>query len=207
MYMLKGNQMNYQSTFTSLEELGATGYQSIRFKVKGYWSSDSITIYLQRSYNLDNADWTATISHSSGGRDNIEVTTDAEAVRYFAEAMVAAADLADMLMANTDVLEANFQAYRAERNAEIAAEKAVAQAKIDADAELGLERAQEIVDGLTNGKYQLVSVLARGQDRPRPLSCTIRAKAKLYLSGSIIAKKDAILLLAGSSARTLDMVV
>lgn len=197
--------MNYTSTFTSVEDLDPSGYSSIDFKVKGYWSSSPITLYVRRNIFKaveDVGTWSVDISHSSGGRDSKEVATDAEAVRYFAEAMIAAADLADMIMSNADVLEQRYQDYRAKQKAEFEAERAAVEAKKEADVPLGEVKATALVARMVAGEISQVACYARGSDRPSPLTCTIRMKAKLYFNGGIIAKKDAIAMLTNASART-----
>ena len=192
--------MNY-AVSGDIASAGSTGdYVTFNIKVKGYWSDSSITVYARRGYSsTDLSVWDTQITHSSGGRDTKEVASDAEASRYFAEALVAAADLAGDLMANVESIEANYQAYRAKLRAEFEAERVAEQAKKDADVPLGAAAAEDLIQRMVAGGISQVAVYARGVDRPRPLTCTIRAKAKLYFCGGVIAKKDAIAMLTDAS--------
>jgi len=195
--------MNYEIKMNgqSLESIGRRGSGSVDMKIKGFWSGSTITLYVQRDFGVQ-ADWKVSVSVSSGGRDTKEVATDSEAYTYFAEALIAATELAKAYEASTDVLESFHQEQRAVDRAEFEAERAAEAAKVEADAPMGEEKAKQLVARMVSGEIQLVTVFARGQDAPRPLSCTIRAKAKLYFCGGIIARAEAIRMLAGASART-----
>jgi hypothetical protein len=199
----KGTEMNFEmiAREQTLESIGRRGAGSVDFKVKGFWSSSIITVYIQRD-SYETVRWNAKISPSSGGRDTKEVESDAEAYQYFAEALAAAVDLARQYDQASDQLEEFYQLQRIDDRAEYSAYLAAEAAKVEADAPLGEEKAKRLIARMVSGEVQLLTVFARGQDAPRPLNCTIRAKAKLYFCGGIIAKAEAIRMLANSSART-----
>lgn len=193
--------MNYQISDTTIEQLGSQRRSSVSCKVKGYWSSDSITLYVNRSYS--SADWEISVSHSSGGRDKKEVASDVEASRYFAEAMVAMCDVADHILSQKDRLEAAYQAQLAEYRAEIEKERAEREAMIAADEELGETRAKEIVDQMVTNGNCVVEVFKRGEAR------AIRYEVKTYNNTMFynnydrrVSKAEVIAVLSSASVRS-----
>lgn len=203
--------MNYEITRTrTIEELGRCGGGSIGFKARGYWSQDSISIYVNRGYS-ENAKWAVAVSHSSGGRDTKEVATDAEAVRYFAEALVAAADYAEIIMSQADGLEEFYQEQCAADKIERDREQAAKQALIDAEEAIGTARAKAIVDQL--GAESVLNLYrnvtrefkARGSDSKTVFSAVTRDKTKFYYGNSngVISRKDLIEAIANKSAASL----
>ena len=72
--------MNYTIAPFDIKEIGRGNYGSISCKVKGYWSSDTIRIYIQHGM-FGSYDWSTSISYGSGGRDTKEVASDTEAGR------------------------------------------------------------------------------------------------------------------------------
>jgi hypothetical protein len=78
-----------------VEYTGQHGSGRATAKVNGYWSGDSITLYVERkvdwsNFNADDrhpAEWVFTMSHSSGGRDTAEETDDLQASANFAAAI------------------------------------------------------------------------------------------------------------------------
>lgn len=193
--------MNYQISDTSIEQLGSQRRTSVSCKIKGYWSSDSITLYVNRSYS--SADWEVSVSHSSGGRDKKEVASDVEASRYFAEAMIAMCDVADHILSQKDRLEAAYQAQLAEYRAEIEKERAEREAMIAADEELGETRAKEIVDQMVTNGNCVVEVFKRGEAR------AIRYEVKTYNNTMFynnydrrVSKAEVIAVLSSASVRS-----
>lgn len=193
--------MNYQISDTSIEQLGSQRRTSVSCKIKGYWSSDSITLYVNRSYS--SADWEVSVSHSSGGRDKKEVASDVEASRYFAEAMIAMCDVADHILSQKDRLEAAYQAQLAEYRAEIEKERAEREAIIAADEELGETRAKEIVDQMVTNGNCVVEVFKRGEAR------AIRYEVKTYNNTMFynnydrrVSKAEVIAVLSSASVRS-----
>lgn len=181
--------------------LGTSNYSSIRCKVKGYWSSDTITLYIRRGYGKG-PQWSTQISYGSGGRDTKEVESDTEAVRYFASALTAMADLADKIEGMSDLLEANYRA-EVERYREIERkEREVREAAIASDAPLGEERAKELIGQLLSKGMGTANLFDRGSDRARPVSVVTRGKTTFYLNGGRIAKNNLIAALSCASARS-----
>ena len=195
--------MNYTIADYDLKELGRGTFSSITCKVKGYWSRDTITIYIERGWN-EKAEWKCRISYGSGGRDTKEVVSDMEAGRNFAEALTAMCNLADELMTSFYVnkLEAAYQDYRAELKAEAARKQAEIQALIDADEEMGVINASALLNTMIEKDYCRVNLFPRGCDRPKELYSSRRAKVTFYLDGNRISKADALAAMIKSSVRT-----
>jgi hypothetical protein len=194
--------MNYETNAdqVTLEQVGRNGNGSINFKIKGFWSGSSITMYIQRGFG--GADWRVSISPSSGGRDTKEVASDTEAYVYFAEALLGATEIAKHFEASAESLEAFYQDQRAIERAEYEAKRAQEAVRIQADYELGAESAGLFVDMLLLGEASLVRVFDRGQERDKVLLCVRQIKRKLYLSGSLISRADAVKMLAAASHRS-----
>ena len=183
-----------------LKEIGRNGMGSIRCKVEGFWSSDQITIYIDRRFGND---WKFTLSNSSGGRDSGEIKSDMVAYKNYAAAMTAMCDLGLDLQSERVLhdLEFSYQLRRDELRAEREAEKAAEQAAFDADLPMGEVGAAMLVEEMSlTGAY--AHAFRRGQDYPSLVECVRREKTKYYFGGSIIAKKALIIKLAEFSARS-----
>ncbi len=194
--------MNYTIDAFDINTLGRSSTSSIACQVKGYWSSDIIRVYIQRGYIGNSRDWKVSVSYGSGGRDTKVVESDVEATRYFAEALIAMCDLAEQIIAQKDVLEANYQAQAEEYRAQEEAARAEKQAKIDADPELGIEKAREIVGDMLVKGYCNVNMFERGADRPKLVSLITRGKSVFYIAGNRVGKADVVRALSTSSTRT-----
>lgn len=193
---------NFTIAAYDLSKLGAES-TSISCKVKGYWSRDLITVYVRREYmGKDKGTWNTTISYGSGGREPQEVKSDTEAARYFAEALVAMANLADELMTKCDMLEANYQRQIEEYAAAEKARQEAKQAKIDADPVLGSDKAKDLVMQLLTARNAYAKMYKRGEDSPYCVTVTTREKTLFYISGSRISRNELVLKLAESSNRT-----
>lgn len=193
--------MNYTIADYDLKQLGRGTFSSITCKVKGYWSRDTITIYVERGWN-EKAEWKCRISYGSGGRDTKEVVSDMEAGRNFAEALTAMCNLADEIITKVDILEASYQEYKAEVKAEYERKQAEIQALIDADKEMGVEAARNLLNKMIEKGYCRVNLFPRGDDRPKELYSSRRANVTFYLQGNRISKLEALKALEQSSART-----
>ena len=188
-----------------LEEIGRNGHGRISCKIQGYWSSDPITLYIDRLGYGSTQGWKVTLSHSSGGRDPKEVASDMEAAINFAEAM---RDLAiigrDLIYIYGDTLESAYQAELVARRARDEAEKAALAAKVEADPAMGVVAATDIVGFMAGGGLPVVSFYLRGSDvQAVKVSVQIREKTKFYVNGQVSAKKAVIETLAALSARKL----
>lgn len=190
----------YKIAEYDLQAIGRNGMGSIRCKIEGFWSSDQITIYVNRNFG---SDWTFTLSNSSGGRDSGEIKSDMIAYKNYAAAMEAMCDLGIYLQTERVLhdLEFSYQLEREERRAQREAEKAAEQAAIDADLPLGEVKAAMLVEEMAlTGAY--AHAFRRGHDVPMLIECVRREKTKYYFGGSIMAKKTLITKLAELSSRS-----
>jgi hypothetical protein len=185
------------NTDLDVNEIGRSGSGRVSCKVTGYWSSDSITLYIRREF--DNR-WGVQLSHSSGGRDTKEVASDLDAEINFGRALIAMAEFGKTVETHFEEFETLYQAQREADRKEWEAQKAAKQAEIDADTSLGVMAAEELMNIALQGK--VINVFKRGETKPRPFTASYRAKTSYYYCGDRIAKKDALRLLAESSNRT-----
>ena len=106
-----------------LVSIGRNGSGSIDVKVEGFWSSNPITLYIHRYWNV----WTVKVSNSSGGRDTEKVESDVVAYKNYAAALTAMCDLGVEIQKEFPKMEAAYQVqreeYRQEREAKMAAEQ------------------------------------------------------------------------------------
>ena len=196
--------MNYTIDDFDIEKIGRGGMGFIPCRVKGYWSTDTISLYINRGWS--DKGWTIRVSYASGGRDTEVVESDVEATRYFAEALVAMCDLADKITASTDVLEAAYQAKLKELAVEVAKERAEKEARIATDPELGVSRAREIVGEMLAKRYCTVAMYERGTTgRPVAVSLVTGAKSVFYIAGDRVSRQEVINSLAKASARSAIM--
>jgi hypothetical protein len=190
--------MMYQIAEYDLEQIGRSGMGSVRCKVTGFWSGDSITLYASRDFGKG---WKITISNSSGGRDTDEVEDDMVAYKNYAAALDAMCDVGKMLRMNVPTLEAAYEAQRAIDRAEHEAERAAQAAAFEADERLGNVAATLLVEAMaTTGAY--LKAFLRGNDRPIIVTVARREKTKFYHAGEPIAKQRLIEKLAEYSHRT-----
>lgn len=200
--------MSFEFSEYSIESLGRSGYSSVRIKVRGYWSSDLITVYIERqpSWHVKEGQepkWIAKISHSSGGRDTKEVESDIVAERYFAHALLGASDLAERILEQTTELEKFWLDEQMIRKEQIRLEKEQQQQRIDADPELGLAAATAMVEMAALGDMKYIQLYNRGEERTRGVAeAAVRYKTKFYINGHVISRKDLIATLTAMSVRT-----
>lgn len=192
----------YKIADYELESIGRNGMGSIRCKVTGFWSGDSITLYINRRFSTKaEAHWDITVSNSSGGRDTKEVESDMVAYKNYATALSAMCDLGTVLQMNTDKMEAAYQVRREEDRIEREAEKAAQAAAVEADKPMGEVLATILVEEMAlTGAY--AHAFNRAEDRAFLVECVRREKTKYYFGGSIMAKKALIAKLAGMSTRS-----
>lgn len=189
----------YKIAEYDLEQIGRNGMGSVRCKVTGFWSGDSITMYANR--NIGGSDWTFTLSNSSGGRDTDEVADDMDAYKNYAAALDAMCAVGKGLRNDVDKLEAAYQAQRVIDRAEREAEKAAQAAAFEADERLGDVAATLLVDAMaTTGNP--VRAFRRADNWAIEVTVARREKTKFYHAGSTISKKDLIAKLAEYSHRT-----
>lgn len=192
----------YKIADYELESIGRNGMGSIRCKVTGFWSGDSITLYINRRFGTkDDSQWDITVSNSSGGRDTKEVESDMVAYKNYAAALSAMCDLGTVLQMNTDKMEAAYQVRREEDRIEREAQKAAQAAAVEADKPMGEVLATILVEEMAlTGAY--AHAFNRAEDRAFLVECVRREKTKYYFGGSIMAKKALIAKLAGMSTRS-----
>lgn len=195
---------NFTITPYSLEDIGAHGQGTIYASVKGYWSTQSISLYVsRRGYGLESTEWAVSMSHGSGGRDPNGIVSDMEAAINFADAMRELALIGrDLVPTYGDTLESCYQAEKVRRAAEYAAELAAEAAKVEADPAMGHGAAASIVQKMVDDHLnRYISYYMRGSVKVVRVSVQHRDKTKFYVNGQVTAKKAVIEKLAGLSCR------
>lgn len=157
------NGLDFERQQKDIEEI-VSGYDtSIRYTVNGFWSWDPITIYVRRDFFREDTDikhrWKIELSWSSGGRDKSTVPSDVEATKNFAAALADAAQYADDLSNRQAEFEAAYIVYREKEEKKRLEEEARKKAAFEADPEMGMEKAKEILDNLTQNKEILSLVV------------------------------------------------
>lgn len=190
-----------------LKEFGESGHGRIVVKIKGYWSSDPIALYIDRSFGKVKQPWTMHISTSSGGRDPKEVECDLDAAINFAAALTALAELGKEITANGyDEMEAAYQVKLAEYKAQSEAARTERAARIDADQPYGISRARGIIESMYNGHLEPeMHAFVRGSDTDlvhvNVTASRDGTKKLFYVHGERTSKEQAIAVLAACSAR------
>lgn len=133
----------------AVENMVENGYSTIKFKVHGYWSGDSITIYVRQDIFSTKAAVDLTITHSSGGRDTNEVECDGEAAKNFGLAMIRAGEILKYIRSNEELVPRIEKKREEQRIAREAAQQKFI-AKMEADAPMGIECATKIVNKMVN---------------------------------------------------------
>ncbi len=199
--------MAYEIAQFDLEQIARSGSGRIAVKVEGFWSSDPITMYINRSFYTDESQWKFTISHSSGGRDTNQIECDLVAERFFAEALIALSDLGIELKGKTSEMEAFYQDQRRiDREAE-EIRKAELQKQIEADMPLGESNAKYIVQMMKakiQKEYQAeVTYFNRGQERGGVITLErARERSTFRINGNRSNYLDVISFLTTRSNRT-----
>lgn len=191
------------------------GYFSITYKVAGYWSRDTIRIDGCRNHKEG---WNVDVSHGFGGFDEKSDWTRLDAMRNFANTLLAATEMATEISSNTknlndcykrhiDIINARAAEENAAEEARIAKELAIIEAKAAQEMEWTLDKtaAQQVISRIENGarnSYRTTFVKFRkaGHKKIESLFCseTANGKASYYLDTSRIAKRNALLKLEGS---------
>lgn len=204
-------------TAPTVESIGVNGRGSITAKVRGYWSRDSMTAYINRSMSYENegltTKWSITFSHSSGGRDTNEVADDGEAAINFANAMIGLVEFARKFMAdNADQFEKIYQAAREQEKRE--REEATRKIKeaFSNDVPMGVEGAKTLIQEMltrTSGDctsyLSCVSVRSRGLPRWNRISLDNQCNATFYFNGNRISKKELIQKMSELSSECADL--
>jgi hypothetical protein len=99
-------QLPFSHSEIDLDNFVKNGSLCINYKIDGYWSNSTITVYTNIRHDFKNKNYylESYVSHSTGGRDKGELEDDSQATRNFANALLHAADLADELKCRTDII-------------------------------------------------------------------------------------------------------
>ena len=198
-------------TITPFDISNNSGYLRAPVKVKGYWSSDAMTAYIQRE-NVWNDDvtslipkWKASISHSSGGRDTAEVEGDLDATLNFSEAMASLVLYTkEFLDANITRLEETFMENRAlakkEYEEHAAAQKKAEEDRIAADPQISREEADKLFASVEAGKRVLM--YARGEQDGKSVWITNYGNKSFYINNKRVSKKHVKEIIDACSARS-----
>ena len=169
---------------------------SIGVKVKGFWSSDSIHVYINRSMFSDensangfSSAYKISVSHSSGGRDSKEVPDDVEAEQYFGEALIGVTKfIREEIQPRIPAWERLFQEEeRAAERADIEAAKEQ-QAKIDADQEVGEQQAKVYAHMIRGAVINEVVLYERGYAYSQTISRVIRPSGQVHIINHLGAR-------------------
>ena len=169
---------------------------SIGVKVKGFWSNDSINLYINRRILEDTSSqigfssaYKISVSHSSGGRDENEVPDDVDAEQYFGEALIGVAKFVrEEIQPRLAMWERLFQEERAAERAEIEAAKKEQQAKIDADQEVGEQQAKVYAHMLRGAVINEVVLYDRGFGYQQTISRVIRPSGQVHFINHLGAR-------------------
>lgn len=136
-----------------LKDIARHGFGSISCRVRGYWSSDPISLVVDRNRKYVDGDmtfsWRISLSHSSGGRDPKVVEQDMDASVNFAAGLVAMATLGKQLMSHETVqcMERWYQEHVQEMKLEREKEEVIRKERYSKDAIFGYFRAADLVEG------------------------------------------------------------
>lgn len=169
---------------------------SFGVKIKGFWSSDSIYVYINRSMFADeniangfSSAYKISVSHSSGGRDSKEVADDVEAEQYFGEALVGVTKfIREEIQPRLDMWERIYQEERAAERLAIEAAKKEQQAKIDADPEVGEQQAKVYTHMLRGGVISDIVLFERGYANSQTISRVIRPSGQVHFINHLGAR-------------------
>lgn len=169
---------------------------SIGVKVKGFWSIESINVYINRSMISDensangfSSAYKISVSHSSGGRASKEVADDVEAEQYFGEALIGVTKfIREEIQPRIPAWERLFQEERAAERAEIEAAKKEQQAKVDADQEVGEQQAKVYAHMLRGAVINEVVLYERGYANSQTISRVIRPSGQVHFINHLGAR-------------------
>lgn len=194
----------------SVDQIGAHGGGSISCKILGFWSSDPITLYIdRRGYFPSDAGkplWYIKLSHSSGGREPKEVECDMDAAINFADAMRAMAKLGkEILELYGTALEAAYQKRAAEDKAKFEAERAELNAKFEADTPIGIRAAGKIIEEMVEIAEEAGHCVREFHKRGSKQVVSFRVqhnnKVVFYVNGQRDAKMRCAILISEMSAK------
>ena len=189
--------------------LAENGSLCINYKIDGYWSNSSITIYtnIRNDFKNKNYHIESHVSHSTGGRDKDEINDDNQATRNLAHALLHAADLADELKGRTDLIPVYVKALN-ERIAEDKKLRELAEEKRRqreiANPPMGLTEAKKLINELieraqnSDMEYWEYNVRSRFADENRTakIEVSVHERKKFWFNDRSIGRQKLIELLA-----------
>ena len=169
---------------------------SIGVKVKGFWSSESINVYINRSMFSDensandfSSAYKISVSHSSGGRDSKEVADDVEAEQYFGEALIGVTKfIREEIQPRIPAWERMFQEERVAERIAIEEARKEQQAKIDADQEVGEQQAKVYAHMIRGAVINEVVLYERGYANSQTISRVIRPSGQVHFINHLGAR-------------------
>ena len=196
---------NFVINTANIEASARTGYARATVKVNGYWSSDTMTLYLERG-RFDSKEWGISISHSSGGRDTKEVARDLEAETYYGEALIALAQYGRELQKRFPEFEAQYKEYVKKLRAENDRINKEREERIAADPAVGELMAKKLADELLFGQSMKARQRGISNGYPVTFSKSMRGRTMFYVGGSVVSKKVFISKLSELSRSSLELV-
>ena len=192
-----------------LKDIARHGFGSISCRVRGYWSSDSISLVINRDRKYVDGDmtfsWRISLSHSSGGRDSKVVEQDMDASCNFAAGLVAMATLGKQLMSSETVqcMELWYQEHVQEMKLEREKEEAIRKERFKADTNYGYFRATDLLEGWHHhtaygAKFEAYE---RGTDTIVTFKLEKKINKTYWVSGQRVSKENFLVKLAGCSNR------
>lgn len=183
-----------------LNDIGRRDMTSIKYTVNGFWSYDPITVFVTREFKRQDSEvtfyWKAEVSWSTGGRDTSTVPSSVDAAVNFANAIKDAASIAKYIEGESDILEAIYQAKRAEDKRLEKEQAGREQAAFDADPELGEDGARSVLDAIEKTPCSVVSFRTRGERKTKEFTVEKTPSGRITIrdtwSGFRIAKAEFI---------------
>ena len=192
-----------------LKDIARHGYGSISCRVRGYWSSDSISLVINRNIKYVDGDmtftWRISLSHSSGGRDPKVVEQDMDATVNFAAGLVAMATLGKQLMSDETVqcMELWYREHVQEMEIEREKEEVIRKERYNADTNYGYFRATDLLEGWHHhtaygAKFEAYE---RGTNTIVTFKLEKKTNKTYWVSGQRVSKENFLVKLAGCSNR------
>ena len=166
----------------------------IPVKVKGFWSRDSINIYVSRSMfnssgEVGEPSYKVSINHSSGGRDTKEVACDIEAAQYFGEAMLGVVKyVREEIEPRLEMWEKMYQEEIAVERARIEAAQKAKEEKFNADVEVGDKAAKVIAQQMRSGRINEVVLYERGYNNSQTINRSVRPSGQIHFINHLGAR-------------------
>ena len=203
------NQLPFSHTEIDLDRLAENGSIVINYKVDGFWSGTTITVYADIRHDFKNQRYflKTSVSHSSGGRDTGELEDDNQASRNFANAVLHAADLADELKGRTDLIPLYVKSLKEriaeEKKRREQAEEKRRQREID-NPPMGLNAAKKLINDLvqlaenSDMEFYEYDVRSRYADEimKYKIEVSVHERKKFWFNDRIIGRQKLIELLA-----------